>query len=168
MVSGSLARALSTAVAGAILCTAQGALAQVGGISLSVIEELAPVPDGQLRTKAHAADGQKWEGKLDLKGPSEVQTQRLQIQPGGFIGWHNHDGVLVVGVVSGAITLYDADDPTCTGRVVTAGNSFTEENFDVHSIRNEGAVPVELLITYLKPAGTPRAVFQPNPGHCPF
>src|SRR5262245_41566736 len=118
-----LARALPLVIAGIVVCAAQGAVAQVGGISLSVIEEVVPVPDGQLRTKANGADGQKWEGKVDLKGPSEVQTQRLPIQPGGFVGWHNHDGVLVVGVLSGAITLYDADDPTCTGHVVIAGNS---------------------------------------------
>jgi hypothetical protein len=63
MMSGSLARALSTAIAGAIHCTAQAPWHR--GINLSVIEELTTV--GMVSSDSTPLMA-KVGGKLDLKG----------------------------------------------------------------------------------------------------
>jgi quercetin dioxygenase-like cupin family protein len=86
---------------------------------------------------------------------NDIQVQSVVAQPGGNSGWHSHPGYGIVVVKSGAITLYDGDDPTCTPREVGAGEVFTEEPGHIHFARNEGTVPYEAYATFVLPVGVP-------------
>lgn len=109
-----------------------------------------------------------------LADGSEVYLQHGTIAPGGSTGWHSHAGPVFVTIVTGALTLYDGDDPTCTGTTYSAGQGFIDEGFGhVHIARNEGVVPVDFYATYVLPAGSGAAgVKIPLPGFsnpaCPF
>jgi quercetin dioxygenase-like cupin family protein len=99
---------------------------------------------------------------------TDIVVQSVAIAPGGQSGWHYHPGPIVVAVKSGTITLYDADDPTCTPRSVSAGAAFIEEPGHVHLARNEGATTEQHVSTYILPMGAPTRVDAPDPGNCVF
>jgi hypothetical protein len=63
-------------------------------------------------------------------------------------------------VGSGELTRYSS---SCTKTTYTAGVAFTEDS-SVVLARNEGTAPVELVVTYLVPAGRPHTLDGPNPG----
>ena len=108
--------------------------------------------------------------KLKTRGPVDFVTQQITIAPGGTTGWHSHPGPVLVTVKAGALTLVYADDPSCEGRVYTAGQSFVDRGDEaVHTALNRGTTPVELWATYLVPGdpGTPFRIDAPDPG-CDF
>src|SRR5687767_10499413 len=57
---------------------------------------------------------------------SKITVIRYTIAPGGVFGWHQHGGPLWATVVSGNLTIYHGDDPTCTGEVYPAGSVFMD------------------------------------------
>ena len=65
-----------------------------------------------------------WKVHLDTKGESDLNIVRNTVIPGGTFGWHTHPGPCFVMVLSGAATVYEGDDRTCTPEVVPAGSSF--------------------------------------------
>lgn len=109
-----------------------------------------------------------WHAKIDTKGESDLFVLENRIVPGGTFGWHSHPGPSLVIVKTGALTLYLADDPTCTGRLVSAGSGFVDNGGDVHLVRNEGSVDTVVIVTSLVPRGVARRIDQPAPGHCGF
>jgi hypothetical protein len=77
-------------------------------------------------------------------------------------------GPSLITVLSGELTVYDADDPMCTPTVYHAGESFTDIGCgDVHLIRNEGSVNAVTVVVQIVPAGAPRRIDEPAPGNCP-
>ena len=114
----------------------------------------------------------KVKGVIDLKtkDPIDVADQTITLQAGGHTGWHSHPGPVLVVIKSGTLTVYRADDPSCTPTVYPAGSSFIDPGGDnVHIARNEGTTPVELLATYLLPIGAgPRTDVVQAPGNCAF
>ena len=112
-----------------------------------------------------------WLSQQKTKGPSDLYVQSNVWQVGGTTGWHTHPGHSLVTVTAGAITNYDADDPTCTGKVYTAGMTFVDHGGDHHAhlIRNEGFVVATTTAVQLIPADAVRRidVSEGNPA-CPF
>jgi hypothetical protein len=53
--------------------------------------------------------------RLIAVDPSDVYVAKNTVDPGADSGWHSHPGPSLVIVKSGAATVYDADDPSCTG-----------------------------------------------------
>lgn len=111
--------------------------------------------------------------KLKLRDSSkaaDAAIQQVTIAPGGQTGWHTHPGPAVVLVKSGEFTLYQADDPSCTGRTYRAGQSFVDAGYgNVHIGRNEGTTNLELWVAYLDvPVGGAFRIDEPAPGNCPF
>jgi quercetin dioxygenase-like cupin family protein len=106
----------------------------------------------------------------DSSNPADAAIQQVTIAPGGYTGWHTHPGPAVVLVKSGSFTLYEADDPSCTGRTYNDGQSFVDEGYgNVHFGRNEGDRNVELWVVYLDvPLGGAFRIDAPAPGNCPF
>ena len=117
----------------------------------------------------------------DSPTPGDVIVQQVIIAPGGSTGWHTHPGPAVVIVKSGSLTLYDSDDPTCTGTTYSVamnsagpaspvGKVFVDPGYGhAHIGRNEGRTKTELYVTYLDvPAGAAPRIDVPNPGHCGF
>jgi hypothetical protein len=110
-----------------------------------------------------------WLSIQKTKGPSDLYVQSNVWQIGGTTGWHTHPGHSLVTVTAGAITNYDADDPSCTGRVYTAGMTFVDHGGDhAHLIRNEGFVEARTTAVQLIPAGETRRIDGEGNPACPF
>jgi hypothetical protein len=106
---------------------------------------------------------------LPTKGPSDLYVQSNVWTPGGTTGWHTHPGHSLITVTSGAVTAYDAHDPSCTPHVYTAGMGFVDPGGDhVHVLRNEGSVEARTIAVQLIPAGAPRRIDADGPSSCPF
>jgi quercetin dioxygenase-like cupin family protein len=119
--------------------------------------------------KSHRHHHDVWEASLKTEGLSDVYVVDNEIAPGGTTGWHTHPGPSLINVVSGTITNYRGDDPTCTGEQYTAGQGFIDSGSDVHMLRNEGSVPVETIAVQLLPKDAVRRIdVTPAPGNCPF
>lgn len=105
---------------------------------------------------------------MNVKDSAEVIVQNVTIEPGGQTGWHSHHGPVIVVVAAGAMTLYQADDPTCTGETYNMGEAFVDPGQgNVHNALNEGSVGVQLLATYVDvPPGAGPAIPGANPGTC--
>lgn len=104
--------------------------------------------------------------KLQTKEPVDFITATVAIAAGGTSGWHSHPGIVLVSVVSGTLTFYDA---ACVGTVYAAGSSFVESGDVPGLVRNEGTTAASVFATYLVPAGTPNSALRvdaANPG-CP-
>ena len=108
-----------------------------------------------------------WQARISTKGESDLHVLENRIAPGGTFGWHSHPGPSLVIVKSGALTLYHADDPTCSGEVVPAGSGFVDTGGDVHLVRNEGTVETVVYVTSLVPQGATRRIDAPRPSTCP-
>ena len=54
--------------------------------------------------------------KIFSNAPTDTVVMTTTIAPGGSTGWHSHPGPAFIVVTSGTITLYDGNDPACTGR----------------------------------------------------
>jgi quercetin dioxygenase-like cupin family protein len=101
---------------------------------------------------------------------SDVVVQHVTIEPGGTTGWHTHPGPAVVVISSGSFTLYDGDDPSCTGTTYSAGQVFIDPGRGhVHIGRNNGSQNVELYVTFLDvPSGGAPRIDAAAPGNCAF
>jgi quercetin dioxygenase-like cupin family protein len=100
--------------------------------------------------------------KLKTKGLSDAHFVHYTILPGGHTGWHSHPGICLVTVKSGQATEYHGDDPL-TPHDYPAGTGFAEEAGEVHLVRNEGDVVLELIVLHLVPFGAPRRIDEPAP-----
>src|SRR5262252_9879728 len=65
-----------------------------------------------------------WRSRQRTKGLSDGAVFSNVWQPGGTTGWHTHPGHTLIFVTAGAVTQYQADDPSCTPHVYSAGMSF--------------------------------------------
>jgi hypothetical protein len=82
--------------------------------------------------------------KLKTKSSVDFVTQQLVIAPGGTTGWHSHPGPVLVTIKSGEMTLVDASDRSCQGRIYRAGESFVDRGDEfVHTALNRGATNLE-------------------------
>lgn len=118
---------------------------------------------------AHAHPASVWQARLKTMGLSDFYVVDNVFAPGGTTGWHSHPGPSLIFVVSGTVTNYHGDDPTCTGQSYSAGSGFVDAGGDdVHILRNEGTVPAETVAVQLLPQGATRKIDKPDPGNCPF
>src|SRR4051794_4066443 len=106
--------------------------------------------------------------QIKTRGFSDAYVVQNRIAPGGDTGWHSHPGPVFVLVTAGTATAYEADDPTHTPAVYTAGTGFLDGGSDTHIVRNEGDTDLELIAFFLVPQGDPRRIDQPQPPGYPF
>jgi mannose-6-phosphate isomerase-like protein (cupin superfamily) len=110
-----------------------------------------------------------WLSMQKTKGPSDLYVQSNQWAVGGSTGWHSHPGHSLIIVTEGSVTAYDADDPSCTGHVFSAGGTTgMVDAGHVHLIRNEGSVVARAIAVQLVPARASRRADEPAPASCPF
>ena len=123
---------------------------------------------GLLNLMCNEFDQYGWDLKLKVKGDSDVYVTRHTFQPGQHTGWHTHPGPSLITVISGELTVYEADNPTCTPTVYHAGESFTDIGCgDVHLVRNEGNVQAMDVAVQIVPAGAARRIDADQPANCP-
>jgi uncharacterized cupin superfamily protein len=132
---------------------------------------IAKATYGEIFSHVHTVPA-AWNELIQTKGASDLYVQQNTWQPGGSTGWHTHPGPSFVIVTEGSVTVYDGDDPTCTGHVYTAGtadSSFVDAGGGhVHIIRNETGSVAKTIAVQLIPAGAVRRQDAPDPGNCPF
>ena len=157
---------VATAVAAG---TAYGALDQV---------DPATVPQGFLVAQSQTPTSFKLkvDGARERHFPrgSEVTIQHVQFAPGDTSGWHSHAGPAFVQVVTGTLSVYEANDRKCAATQYPAGTGFLEPGFDdIHDARNEGTTAADVYVTYMLPPGSGEAgLYIPQPDNsnprCPF
>jgi hypothetical protein len=84
-------------------------------------------------------------------------------------GWHTHPGPVFITVVTGQLTFYEVDDPTCTPKVVSAGEGFVDTGHG-HIGRNELGTAAKDVTVAIAPVN---GLFRTDlPAHanpnCPF
>lgn len=111
--------------------------------------------------------------KVKTRGnePYDAVVQQIVIAPGGHTGWHTHPGIAIAVIKAGTLTIYDGDDRSCAPTTFTAGDTYIDPGYGhVHIGRNEGTVPLEILVTYVDvPAGGGGVrIDASDPGNCSF
>jgi quercetin dioxygenase-like cupin family protein len=129
---------------------------------------LGHFPSGSLDLMCNEFREFGWFLKTIVKGDSDVYVIRNTWPVGAHSGWHTHPGPSLITVISGELTVYEADNPTCTPTVYHAGESFTDLGCgDVHLIRNEGTDCAVNIVVQIVPAGQPRRIDADQPANCP-
>src|SRR5438552_9360723 len=106
--------------------------------------------------------------KAEAKSPIDVVVRRHEYAVGASTGWHAHPYPVFITVVSGALTFYEYDDPSCTPRVVTAGQGYVDSGHG-HIGRNESGQPAVDVSVIMAPVGAPFREELTAPGpHCGF
>jgi quercetin dioxygenase-like cupin family protein len=155
--------AVSTMVAGAALATPPS-----GIVSGAVVARAGFADPVDIKFKVQ--EGQRQE-VINVSDARETVMQQIVIGPGGQTGWHSHPGPAVALVKAGELTLYSAEDPTCTGRTYSAGQAFVDSGQGhVHLARNlSQSQNTEVWVTYFDvPPGGPFRLDAADPGTCSF
>jgi hypothetical protein len=102
--------------------------------------------------------------KTDADSPVDVQAKaksdvdivvrQHDYIAGASTGWHSHPGPVFITVTQGQLTFYEVDDPTCTPKVVNAGEGYVD-NGHGHIGRNESGLPATDVSVILAPVGQP-------------
>jgi len=106
--------------------------------------------------------------KAEAKAPIDIVVRRHDYAVGATTGWHAHPYPVFITVISGTVTFYSYDDPTCTPTVVSAGQGYVDSGRG-HIGRNESGQPAVDISVIMAPVG---AAFRselsaPNP-YCGF
>jgi quercetin dioxygenase-like cupin family protein len=106
--------------------------------------------------------------KAEAKSPIDMVVRRHEYAVGATTGWHAHPYPVFITVISGTVTFYSSDDPTCTPTVVSAGQGYVDSGHG-HIGRNESGAPAVDISVIMAPVG---AAFRselpaPNPS-CGF
>lgn len=96
----------------------------------------------------------KWQVELKNKGGLEVVVRSFAYAPGSYTGWHKHPGPVLIQVIEGTVTFFEADHP-CTPIVVHAGEGYVDTGETGHIGRNLSGAPAKDVTIYLAPPGTP-------------
>jgi hypothetical protein len=109
-----------------------------------------------------------WHMEVKATPGFDIAIQNIVFQPGSQSGWHSHPGPVFIQVVSGTMTFYESDDPTCTPVVRTAGQGYLDTGDHAHIARNETGTVAQNVVTYFAPPGATLRIDQPSPGNCAF
>jgi hypothetical protein len=106
--------------------------------------------------------------KAEAKSPIDMVVRRHEYAVGATTGWHAHPYPVFITVISGTVTFYSYDDPTCSPTVISAGQGYVDSGKG-HIGRNESGQPAVDVSVIMAPVG---AAFRselpaPNP-YCGF
>lgn len=106
--------------------------------------------------------------EVKAKSHFDMVVRTHDYDVGSSTGWHTHPGPVFINVVQGQVTFYEADDPTCTPRVVSAGEGYVDTGSG-HLGRNETEQPAKDVTVILAPVNLPfrGELPAPNP-NCGF
>ena len=118
--------------------------------------------------KVNTAPSSAVDFQAKAKSPLDMVVRMHEYVEGGSTGWHTHPGPVFITVVKGQLTFYEADDPTCTPKVVNEGEGYVD-NGHGHLGRNESGAPAIDVSVILAPVGLPfrGELPAPNP-YCGF
>jgi hypothetical protein len=118
--------------------------------------------------KMKTPEGGPIDVEVKFKTRADIVVRKHEYLPHSSTGWHAHPGPVLITVVQGQLTFYEADDPTCTPHVVSAGQGYVDTG-QGHIGRNETDQPALDVSVILAPvAGAFRTELPaPNP-NCGF
>lgn len=123
-------------------------------------------PDNQTFDVKRITDG--WQMQIKSKPAFDMAVQRIKFNPGGQSGWHMHPGPVFIQVVYGQMTFYQADDPTCSPIVRSAGQGYLDLGAHPHIAVNATQDSAINVVTYFAPPGAVLKIDADAPGNCPF
>jgi hypothetical protein len=92
--------------------------------------------------------------KIQTKDPTYVRVQTIVIAPGGVSRWHHHPGIVIVTVLSGAVTFTNSDCSSTTyGPGLPDGAVFVEGGDDPGQASS--AAGATLYATFVAPNDGP-------------
>lgn len=91
------------------------------------------------------AGGDSDSGRVHQAAGEAITVQPSAYEPGQSSGWHSHDGVHVVTVLSGTLTVDDGD---LGHRAYGPGETYLGGR-QPHQTRNDGDEPVHMVVTYV-------------------
>ena len=98
--------------------------------------------------------------KFQTKGPTDVRVQTITFAPGGFSGWNHKPGFNLVAVLSGEVTVSDAEcNVKAYGPNSPNGAVFVESGDGPAEVRNLTSAPATVYATQVAPDADP-AVFR--------
>lgn len=122
----------------------------------------ASPPVGVTPTLIGRATFERFKVKTDAQAPFDYMAQAKpgidmvvrthDYAPGSYTGWHTHPGPVFISVLEGSVTFYEYDDPTCTPKVVTAGQGYVDTGLG-HIGRNETGLPAKDVTVFILPIG---------------
>ena len=87
--------------------------------------------------------------------PTVYSVRTVVLAPGEVLGWRRHPGTEMAVVRSGAVTL--RRQGACGPVAYASGQALFVGDAVPHRLSNDGAVPVELLVTMLLAPGSPES-----------
>jgi quercetin dioxygenase-like cupin family protein len=108
-----------------------------------------------------------WQFEISAKPAFDLAVQDVVFQPGGQSGWRTETGPVLIQVLTGTLTFYSAEDPTCSPIVLTAGEGWFSSGEYAHLVRNATNDVAETLLTAFVPPGAAIRVDADQPGNCP-
>jgi len=99
--------------------------------------------------------------KFKTRGPTDLAIVTQTWQPGGHSGWHSHQGLVLLTLKSGTLTVFDDE---CNARTVAAGEAFVEASGMPMEVKNYGEVPAVAYFAIVNPPGAPGRDDAANPG----
>ena len=109
-----------------------------------------------------------WHMQIKSKPAFDIAIQTINFPPGSASGWHTHPGPVFIQVVSGTMTFYQSDDPTCSPQVRAAGQGFLDLGEHPHIAVNETTEPAQNVVTYFAPPGAALKMMATEPPNCSF
>lgn len=94
-----------------------------------------------------------WDVELKATKGVEVIVRSFAYSPGAYTGWHKHPGPVLIQVIEGTLTFYEASAP-CTPIVVTAGHGYVDTGEQGHIGRNLSGAPAKDITIFFAPPGT--------------
>ena len=130
-------------LAGPVLAMVSGVVLLMVAASL-VLDRQRPAPAGTPSLPPAAAV----ESSAVTVSARDISVVTQVYGAGEDSGWHTHSGIHAVAVLSGVLTVYDGQ---CRPQTFGPGRPYVGGQ-DLHLVRNETAVPVEMAVTYLSPS----------------
>ena len=120
----------------------------------------------QVTARTHTPD--RWKAQLKTHGQSDVYVVDNKFPPGASTGWHSHPGPSLILVVTGTVTNYPGDDPSCPPRTYSTGDGFLDPGgAHLHMLRNETDAAAETIAVQLLPKDAARRIPADAPSGCP-
>ena len=121
-----------------------------------------------IHVNAHSHTADRWKAQLKTHGQCDVYVVDNKFPPGASTGWHSHPGPSLILVVTGTVTNYPGDDPSCAPRTYSAGEGFIDPGGgQVHMVRNETGAAAETIAVQLLPKDAARRIPVDAPSGCP-
>ena len=109
-----------------------------------------------------------WHLQIKSKPAFDIAVQTITFPPGSASGWHTHPGPVFIQVMSGTMTFYQSDDPTCSPQVRTQGEGFLDLGEHPHIAVNQTSAPAQNIVTYFAPPGAALKIMATEPPNCSF